>query len=613
MREKTQKQNRKPGRSGSWTDFLRRTAALLSGLGSGKRESAIYPQTAGGSATTVIGPDRKWCRFGVRDPVLLSHPDGTLVKQGEWLTVYFNGRDKSILKGGRTRVGRAEITSALTKVKTSPDPVFGDGDYTALGSVLKVGKDKYWMYYSHGTDMGFRRAVSENGIRWQAEKPALLSPGQFGCTRIGLPYVIKSGPEWIMVFEGIRGKGFRIFAAVSHDGAKWTPALDGEPIYTPAVNEWDGGGQANPALFPLSCEKNVADPFVLLYNGHGPGNPTGWDLGVLGSENPLGPWRKGAGPVLTRKELGLSDGRLEGARLVQAPESDGRAGLFFFGLPGKDSYKDGRIYTAKVGLGDILNMNKTEDKIQNPLSGEVKANDKLAQKYFHIWETYPIQKFTNELEGRWLKKMIHPGQSVLLAGSGGGRELEAILDRAGKIVAMDISSEMLRVGQEKFPDRDIEWRLGDVHDPPEDMEEFDHIAALGGVFAYLNDPFLAARALADRLAPGGMLTLCVMNSEHPTEKPGVKEMGNGRVRRTYSAQEARGLLEQAGLVPETVRGFRFVVDNLPPEWNKNAAEDAEKDNILRQALELENSLLELMPPEKGKFIWISGRKQKAGE
>lgn len=250
-----------------------------------------------------------------------------------------------------------------------------------------------------------------------------------------------------------------------------------------------------------------------------------------------------------------------------------------------------------------------EDGVRSSTSGEAAANDKLAPRYFQIWETYPIQKFTNLVESRWMMELVTPGQNVLLAGSGGGREIEALLNTAGSITALDISPEMLRIGQEKFPEQKIRWRLGDVHSPPLDLGLFDHIFALGGVFAYLKDPFLAAKALGEKLRPGGSLTICVMNSAHPTEKPGRKELGQGRVRQAYSVQEVCQLLEHAGLTVDIIRGFRFLVDSLPAEWNKNAQADKEIEGIMKRALELESELLHKMKAETGKFIWVSGQKE----
>lgn len=242
--------------------------------------------------------------------------------------------------------------------------------------------------------------------------------------------------------------------------------------------------------------------------------------------------------------------------------------------------------------------------------GEAEANDRLAQRYFQIWENCPIQKFTHQVESIWMQEMVQPSQRVLLAGSGGGREIEPLIGRAGEIVALDISQEMLRVGQDRFPDSRIQWRIGDVLSPPEDLGSFDHILSLGGVFAYLENPWLAAQALAQRLRPGGGLTICVMNSDHPTESPGRKELNQGRVRQTYSVQEIYKLMEHAGLKMELVRGFRFLVDNLPAEWNKNPQAGAEIEGIMRRAIELEHRLLHLLPAEKGKFIWATARSIK---
>lgn len=53
------------------------------------------------------------------------------------VTVYFNGRDQALRSGGRTRVGRAR-SSNMTTWQVDPEPVFEDGLYAAVGSVVRV-------------------------------------------------------------------------------------------------------------------------------------------------------------------------------------------------------------------------------------------------------------------------------------------------------------------------------------------------------------------------------------------------------------------------------------------------------------------------------------------
>lgn len=292
----------------------------------------------------IIRPEAFWCRFGLRDPCILSLPNGSPVLDRGWLCVFFNGRDRPLPEGGRTRVGRAWLSPCLSRIEMDQDQVFADGDYTAQGSVIHEA-GLYVMYYSHGTDLGFKLAVSTDGQHWKSQEQILLNPEQFGCTRIGLPFVTRTHQAWLMFFEGIRKKQFRIFAAWSEDGQTWEPACGGQPIYTPAQGAWDAGGQANPSLATIK-DRRGKERYILLYNGHAKNEPACWDIGARWSEDPLsGGWKGQNRPILCRKDLGLQGGRLEGPRLLRLPGQRDR--LLFFALPGKDSYRDGAVYCCE--------------------------------------------------------------------------------------------------------------------------------------------------------------------------------------------------------------------------------------------------------------------------
>jgi len=247
----------------------------------------------------------------------------------------------------------------------------------------------------------------------------------------------------------------------------------------------------------------------------------------------------------------------------------------------------------------------SQDKIN--AQAERRFNDQLAQSYFSIWDNYPIQRYTHSIEASWMTKLVRAGDRVLLAGSGGGREIDGILNTASRIVAMDISPEMLRVGKERFSHGSIEWRLGDIQAPPEDLGVFEHVFALGGVYAYLPEPERATQALFRHLVPGGSFTICVMNGAHPTERTETKLMPDGRLRRAFVVEDLKDLLQSAGFEIDDCRGLRFFVDLLPPDWNR-AGSSGRNYGLMERSLELEEALLEHLPAEKGKFIWITGRK-----
>ena len=244
---------------------------------------------------------------------------------------------------------------------------------------------------------------------------------------------------------------------------------------------------------------------------------------------------------------------------------------------------------------------------QTHADAEAQFNDALAQRYFQIWQQWPIQRLTHSVESKWLLDLVKPGESVLLVGSGGGREIETLLPRAGRIVAMDISPEMLRIGAERYRDTPIEWRKGDAQDPPADLTDFDHAIGVGGVFCYLPQPEMALVNLRRTLRPGGRLTLGIFNAEHPTESKGDKDLSSGRVRRVYSVRKIRSMIAHACYVVEAVRGHRFFVDQLPSSWNAEPGADPELDDLLARCTALEADLVERLAPEQAKHLWVVGR------
>jgi ubiquinone/menaquinone biosynthesis C-methylase UbiE len=96
---------------------------------------------------------------------------------------------------------------------------------------------------------------------------------------------------------------------------------------------------------------------------------------------------------------------------------------------------------------------------------------------------------------------------VLDVGTGTGRMLQLLADRADRAVGLDASHSMLSVARanlERLGVQGWELRQGDVHSPPLERASFD-LVVIHQVLHYLDDP---ARALAEAgrlVAPGGRL------------------------------------------------------------------------------------------------------------
>lgn len=235
---------------------------------------------------------------------------------------------------------------------------------------------------------------------------------------------------------------------------------------------------------------------------------------------------------------------------------------------------------------------------------EREANDRLAEKYFHIWDTYPIQRLSHEIESGWLTQEVRPGSRVLLAGSGGGREIDA-LRTAREIVALDISPEMLKVGQQRYPDPRISWRLGDIEAMDRDLTGFDAVIAIGGVLIYLRHPREALRAMHAALNPSGTLILSVMNRCHPTESYKNDERSGGRYRHPFTVEEIVDLVSEVGFHDIRVKGYRYFIDLLPREWNSDRPPSDEVRQVIDKLAEAERLLVHCGSAKNAKILWIT--------
>src|SRR6056297_1417148 len=96
---------------------------------------------------------------------------------------------------------------------------------------------------------------------------------------------------------------------------------------------------------------------------------------------------------------------------------------------------------------------------------------------------------------------------VLDVGTGTGRMLQLLSDRAERAVGLDSSHSMLSVARanlERSGAGNWELRQGDVHSPPLDAATFD-LVVIHQVLHYLDDPARAIDEAARLVAPGGRL------------------------------------------------------------------------------------------------------------
>jgi ArsR family transcriptional regulator len=96
---------------------------------------------------------------------------------------------------------------------------------------------------------------------------------------------------------------------------------------------------------------------------------------------------------------------------------------------------------------------------------------------------------------------------VLDVGTGTGRMLALLANRADRTVGLDTSHSMLSVARANLERSDAsnwELRQGDVHSPPLDAANFD-LVVIHQVLHYLDDPARAIAETSRLVAPGGRL------------------------------------------------------------------------------------------------------------
>ena len=270
--------------------------------------------------------------YGIRDPHPLIDNNYTPIKIDGQYILYFNQRD---IVGGRYRTCPRVATSFDFKTwEINKNPVFIDGDYCAMGSVL-LDNDAFYLYYSPDTKKGFKRIKMDDpyGSTDKTNEEFFLRVSQFnGISLMGLPFVSYIEDRYYCLFEGYTSSGFNIFMAESLDNQNWTPSNNGNPIYN-YQHDFEIHGQANPSIY------KIKNNFYLFYNGCRNG---GWSINFGTSEGIMSKYQTNPKPLISsRKDLK----RIEGARLIK---TEGSYKILYFICPTNDSYKNGKIYIESL-------------------------------------------------------------------------------------------------------------------------------------------------------------------------------------------------------------------------------------------------------------------------
>lgn len=136
-------------------------------------------------------------------------------------------------------------------------------------------------------------------------------------------------------------------------------------------------------------------------------------------------------------------------------------------------------------------------------------NGRFFERIADEWDDIRSALFGDSIGRALLRAFVPRNITVADIGSGTGHVIELFADRPRKIIAIDNSEAMFSVARRKVQAwglQNVEFRLGDAHDPPLAPGEPD-IATLVMVLQHLDEPGRAVRSAAAALAPGGCLYL----------------------------------------------------------------------------------------------------------
>ena len=241
------------------------------------------------------------------------------------------------------------------------------------------------------------------------------------------------------------------------------------------------------------------------------------------------------------------------------------------GLVSDERSGKNNIYSATAAPDLMKLTRKAAEEVT-----EVEA-DRAALRHLQRKRRDRTRAYFDELAGRFGKDYV-PGRSwkalaeamlkilnyrtVADLGAGEGTLSQLLAQRAEKVIAVDLSPKMVEFGQSLATQHglaNLEYRLGDIEDPPIDDASLD-LAILSQALHHAEHPTRAIDSAFRMLKPGGrliVLDLLQHQFEEARELYADRWLG-------FSESELAAMLERAGFTAiETIVADR---ENAPPHF-----------------------------------------------
>ena len=134
--------------------------------------------------------------------------------------------------------------------------------------------------------------------------------------------------------------------------------------------------------------------------------------------------------------------------------------------------------------------------------------DSIADKW-DVWHDLPV--LARDLDACLAKFDIHESEAVLDVGCGTGNLTRVLLQRlgpAGRVMALDISTQMLALAQGKISDARVIWHHASAAKLPIEDESIDRIICFS-VWPHFGTTRLSQESSIAYCVRGGICTYCI--------------------------------------------------------------------------------------------------------